>query len=80
MNQAVTLELPPKTLHLDLTIREPEVIGELHKYHEGTERDEFALSALRIGVLALRQASGVLDANAVRAEGGPGHAHHREGW
>lgn len=56
-------------IRLALTIREPEVVLELHKYEEGTEREQFALSALRIGVLALRQASGVVDANAVRAEG-----------
>jgi hypothetical protein len=62
-------ESPPKTLHLTLTLREPEVIAELSKYPEGAERDEFASSALRIGVLALRQASGLLDANAVRTEG-----------
>ena len=66
MNQVITLEMPPKTMYLELTIRESEVIAELSKYQEGTERDEFALSALRIGILALRQASGVLDANAVR--------------
>src|SRR5271165_7192405 len=62
-------EKPSMTLHLELTVREPEVVVELSKYEDGVDRDEFALSALRIGVLALRQASGVLDANAVRVEG-----------
>ena len=61
--------LPPRMLHLDIIVREPEVVSELSKFHEGTERDEFALSALRIGVLALRQANGAVDANAIRAEG-----------
>jgi hypothetical protein len=61
--------LPPKMLHLDIIVREPEVVGELSKYQDGTERDEFALSALRIGVLALRQANGAIDVNAVRTEG-----------
>jgi hypothetical protein len=65
----ITQETSPKTLHVELTIREPEVVAELTKYQEGTERDEFALSALRIGVLAFRQASGLLDANTVRVEG-----------
>jgi hypothetical protein len=59
----------PSCVRLSLMIREPEVVLELSKYDDGTEREQFALSALRIGVLALRQASGVVDANAVRAEG-----------
>lgn len=68
MNQAVAAETSVK-MHLELIVREPEVIAELSKYQEGVEQEEFALSALRIGVLAIRQASGVLDANAVRVEG-----------
>lgn len=59
----------PSCVRLSLTIREPEVVLELNKYEDGTEREQFTLSALRIGVLALRQASGVVDANAVRSEG-----------
>lgn len=59
----------PKVLPMELTVREPEVVAELFKYEAGDERDNFALSALRIGVLALRQASGLVDAHAVRVEG-----------
>jgi hypothetical protein len=69
MNQAITSEMPHKTLKLEVTVRDSEVVSELSKYPEGTQRDEFALSALRIGILALRQASGILDANTVRNEG-----------
>lgn len=69
MSQVATPETPQKTLHLALTVREPEVIVELCKCEEGPLRHEYALSALRIGILALRQASGLVDANAVRAEG-----------
>ncbi len=58
-----------KSIRLDLSIRDPEVVLELHKFEDDTEREQFALSALRIGVLALRQANGVVDTNAVRAEG-----------
>lgn len=65
-NQSLAL---PNSIRLALTIREPDVVLELHKYEVGTEREQFAISALRIGVLALRQANGVVDANAVRAEG-----------
>ncbi|MBI2808196.1 MAG: hypothetical protein HYX68_24690 [Planctomycetes bacterium] len=60
---------PPRTIHLNLAIGEPEIVAELNKYAAGPERDDFARSALRIGVLALRQASGHIDANAVRVEG-----------
>ncbi|WP_373650194.1 hypothetical protein [Schlesneria sp. DSM 10557] len=58
----------PKYLHLELHVREPEVIAELCRFTDD-DRDNFALSALRIGVLALRQASGVLDASTIRLEG-----------
>ena len=38
--------LPPRMLRLDIIVREPEVVSELSKFHEGTEsRDEFVLSA-----------------------------------
>src|SRR5439155_3921736 len=36
---------------------------------EGRERDEYALSALKIGVLSLRHAIGQIDVEAVRREG-----------
>lgn len=69
MSLVVESETLSNPLQLELSVRDPEVIAELRKYPEGTERDEFALSAMRIGVLALRQASGLVDANAVRLEG-----------
>jgi hypothetical protein len=70
MNQPViTPEPMSKSLRLELSVREPEVIAELNKYKEGPEREAFALAALRVGVLAIRQASGLLDANTVRVEG-----------
>jgi energy-converting hydrogenase A subunit M len=69
MNQVDQAALMPRSIRLELCVREPEVVVELNKHREGTERDEFGLSALRIGVLALRQASGALDANVVRVEG-----------
>src|SRR6266446_1478138 len=58
-----------KMLRLELEVREPEVIAELCKYPEGPTRDALALSALRLGVLALRQASGVIDSAMVKHEG-----------
>src|SRR5689334_9637211 len=60
---------PPTTaVTLDLVVREPESIAELLKYAEGPERQEFALGALRLGILAIRQASGAIDTRALRSE------------
>ncbi len=56
-------------LILTLPIDDPEVVVELRKREEGYARNAFAASALRIGVLALRQAQGNLDAEIVRNEG-----------
>ena len=56
---------------LDLTIRveDREMIADLEAFPEGRERTTFALNALRIGLLALKQARGRIDADAVKAEG-----------
>lgn len=59
----------PRELELTLTVSDPEVISELFAREDGDERDRFALSALRIGVLSLRQASGFVDAMMIREEG-----------
>ncbi|MEX2287702.1 MAG: hypothetical protein WD648_11475 [Planctomycetaceae bacterium] len=62
-----TLDLP-LALPIELTVRDPVTVVELYAYPEGPERDEFALNALRIGVLALKQARGQVDADLVRRE------------
>ena len=59
----------PYSLPLELIVTDAEVIAELWAKPEGRERDEYALSALRLGVLALRQARGQIDANTLRHEG-----------
>lgn len=59
----------PYSLLLELTVTDPEVIAALWQCNEGAERDEFAARALRIGVLALKQAQGQIDTTAVRQEG-----------
>jgi hypothetical protein len=56
-------------LDLRLEVRDPEVIEDLLDQPEGPARQAFGLHALRIGVLALRAASGVVDAAAVREAG-----------
>ena len=45
------------------------MVAELEKHPSGKERDLFAEASLRLGVLTLRQASGLLDADVVRHEG-----------
>ncbi len=59
----------PDCIKLQLTVTDPEVVSELVKYDTGEERDMFASSALRLGVLAMRQANGLLDGDVVRHEG-----------
>lgn len=54
---------------LTLHIADPEVVRELQRRARGAERDEYAVCALRLGVLALRQANGSIDVERVRAEG-----------
>ena len=58
----------PFSLSLELTVHDRDTITELCAYPEGDARDEFALNALRIGVLALRQARGQLDADLIQRE------------
>ncbi|MGH7297796.1 MAG: hypothetical protein ACRELB_22850, partial [Polyangiaceae bacterium] len=56
-------------MRLELLVTDPEVAHELGVRTEGRERDEYARQALRLGVLALRQASGALDAQTLQREG-----------
>ncbi len=58
----------PLTLPLEFVVQDAGTIAELVTYPEGEERDRFALDALRIGVLALRQARGQWNADQVRHE------------
>ncbi|CAG0980459.1 hypothetical protein MYXO_01823 [Myxococcaceae bacterium] len=61
-------EAVPESLELRLSIREPDLVRALARQPEGRTREEFALAALRIGVLSLEQARGAVDARAVRDE------------
>ena len=58
----------PATLELHISVRDQEVIHELLQYEDAT-REEFARAALRVGVLSIRQASGLLDAESLKHEG-----------
>ncbi len=57
------------TMRLSLRVTDPEVTLELERHADGPAREQYALSALRLGVLALRQASGSIDADRIRTEG-----------
>ena len=59
---------PAESLELRLLVREPDLLRALLAHPEGRARDEFALSALRIGILSLEQARGAVDSRAVRDE------------
>lgn len=58
-----------ESITLTLTITDSECLAELLARNEGADRNFFALSALRVGVLSLRQASGVIDRTGLRNEG-----------
>lgn len=58
----------PFSLVVELTVQDPDTVAALTAFPEGPERDEFALAALKIGVLALRQARGQVDARAIERE------------
>jgi len=59
----------PESLTLLLMVTDRDSLGELIEKAEGRERDQYALTALRIGLLALKHARGQIDADAVRREG-----------
>src|SRR5205823_2464774 len=61
--------LQAESCRLDLTIDDPLLVQELITHPQGDDRDAFALTALRIGVLAIKQAQGRLDSDVVRNEG-----------
>ena len=73
MNAAPLPTLPANEnaapVRLELLITDPEVSHEVSRRTAGREREEYACQALRLGVLALRQASGALDAQTLQREG-----------
>lgn len=56
------------SLQLSLCVEDPDTLAALTQHAEGDERERFALAALRIGVLALRQARGQIDGAQIRHE------------
>lgn len=64
----VAVDAVPHELTLELTVTDPEVLAALSERSEGDDRDKFALTALRLGVIALRHAAGAVDAQTLRHE------------
>jgi len=56
-------------VRLDLVLTDREVIQELSRRREPSDRESYAQAALKVGVLAIRQASGVIDTQAIQEEG-----------
>lgn len=65
----VSVNSDAQSLLLSLVVTDNETVAELLERADGRERDEYALTALRIGVLSLKHARGQIDADAVRREG-----------
>ena len=66
----VLMDAPtPQSLELHFEVTNPEVVAELLRHGPGAQRQDFAQQALRIGVMALRSASGSLDADVIRHAG-----------
>jgi hypothetical protein len=55
--------------HLNLIVTDRDIVDELQSRKETIDRNGYALTALKVGVLAIRQASGVIDARAIHEEG-----------
>src|SRR5213593_3550850 len=52
-------------LNLHLSITDPDIVTALSPIRETRERDQYAVAAMKVGVLAIRQASGVLDSRTI---------------
>jgi hypothetical protein len=59
----------PFNLQLELSIDDPEIIRALVEYPEGDARNQYAIEAMKIGVLALRHVGGQVSTDVFRREG-----------
>jgi len=66
---AVSTDSYLQSVPLTLVVADHDSVAELLQKSDGRERDEYALTALRIGLLALKHARGQIDADAVKREG-----------
>lgn len=66
---AASTDSTVQSIPLSLVVSDHDSVAELLQKSQGRERDEYALTALRIGLLALKHARGQIDAEAARREG-----------
>jgi hypothetical protein len=59
----------PYQVSLELFIDDPEIIRALYEYAEGDERNQYAVEAMKIGILALRHVGGQVSVDQLRNEG-----------
>jgi hypothetical protein len=60
---------PGEGIHVDLWLRDRDVVTAINAHPEGRRRIDYIRTAIRIGVLALQQAQGRIDTESVRDEG-----------
>ena len=68
---------PEEGVHVDLWLRDRDVVNAINAHPEGRRRTDYIRTAIRIGVLALQQAQGRIDTESGRVEerrGCLGHA------
>ena len=58
----------PMAIRLDLTVEDRDSVEELRRRREGAPRNRYALDALKIGILAMRQASAAFDVDFIQRE------------
>jgi hypothetical protein len=60
---------PEEGIHVDLWLRDRDVVTAINAHPEGRRRADYVRTAIRIGILALQQAQGRIDTESVRNEG-----------
>jgi hypothetical protein len=68
-NSAASTPFPSHTIVLDLIVSDPDIIAELEKHADPLERDAYVITALGVGITALKHANGLLDGKTIRQEG-----------
>lgn len=68
LDQRTETDPLPFGLPLELTVTDRDVVAAISSVADGRAREEYALCALKIGVLALQQAEGQLDAEVIQRE------------
>jgi hypothetical protein len=66
---AAAIAPAPEPMYCHLAISDPEVLMAASEFPEGRARTDFFQTAIKIGVLSLRAARGVVDGDAIRREG-----------